>query len=54
MWASNAKDEFNANMLTECQPGRVQQNIFTVNPWTGNYGDKTQLYLPNDGRERPG
>ena len=25
MWASNAKDEFNTNMFTEWQPGRVQQ-----------------------------
>ena len=24
MWASNAKDEFNANMLTEWYPGRVK------------------------------
>ena len=25
MWASNAKEEFNANVFTEWQPGRVQQ-----------------------------
>ena len=25
MWTSNAKDEFNVNMFTEWQPGRVQQ-----------------------------
>ena len=31
MWASNAKDEFNANMFTEWQPGRVEP----VNLWTG-------------------
>ena len=25
MWALNVKDEFNANMFTEWQPGRVRQ-----------------------------
>ena len=25
MWALNAKDEFNTNLFTEWQPGRVQQ-----------------------------
>ena len=25
MWALNAKDEFNANMFTEWQPGIVQK-----------------------------
>ena len=38
MWASNAKDEFNANVFTKWQPGRTKP----VNPLTGNlYGDET-------------
>ena len=28
MWASNVKDEFNTNMFTEWQLGRVQQIYF--------------------------
>ena len=53
MWASNAKDEFNANMFTEWRPG-ILRILKTHGMNTENIqqdgGEETQIYLSDDGR----